>query len=50
MKVVGRTSPSVEAIPGEILTHWQEHPVIAVVFDIKRLNEDVQKTYFSIQE
>ena len=50
MKVRGRSSPNVDAIPGEMLFHWQERPVIAVVFSIKRLNEDVQKTYFSIQE
>ena len=50
MKVVSRNSTSVDPIPGEMLFHWQKNPVIAVVFSIKRLNEDVQKTYFSIQE
>ena len=50
MKVLSRTSPFVEPIPGEKLFHWQENPVIALVFEINSMNQDVQKTYFNIQE
>ena len=47
MKVQTRSSPSVDPIPGETQKHWQDNPFIAVVFGIKRLNDDVQKTYFN---
>ena len=48
MKIRSRIRPSVEPIPGETQTHWQDNPLIAVVFSVMRMNENVQKAYFDI--
>ena len=50
MKILSRFRPSAEPIPGETQTHWQDNPLISVVFKVKRMDENVQKAYYDNDE
>ena len=50
MKIIPISSPGVELIEGELQYHWQKKPLIAIVFEVKSINEDIQKTYFNNDE
>lgn len=37
-------------MPGEVQHHWQEQPLIAIIFEVQPLDKQVQNTYFDLEE